>query len=167
MASLSFPSRYQPLYLVFSPSALATNFASRKGGRGLLFSPSLWLRRIQFPVFERVGIICCFSSLFRPAQFITIGCGVGILPSKILLFPLSAFLKKSGLVRAVSPWYMVAWNTSFGARNTFQAYDLCVLSLSQLSCRVSLCCTLRPRELVSESSRVCLRRPSQLFFKLN
>jgi len=58
------------------------------------------------------------------------------------------------MVRAVSPWYLVAWNTSFTARSTFQAFDLCFLSLSQLSCRFSSCCMLRP----SKSSRVCLRR---------
>jgi len=167
VASLSFPSSYQPLYLVFSPSALATNFASRKGGRGLLLSPSGWLRRIQVSVVDRVGISCCFSPSFRPAQFITIGCGIGILFPQILLFPLQAFLKKGGMVRAVSPWYLVAWNTSLAARNTFQAYDLCFLSLSLLSCRFSSCCTLRPRGLVSESSRVCLRRPHSLWRALH
>jgi len=120
----------------------------------LLLSPSGWVRWIQFAVVESGGISFCFSSSSKPDQFITICCGVEILSPQILSFPLPAFLKKGGMVRAMSPWYLVAWNTSFVARSTVQAYDLCFLSLSNLSCCFSLCCMLRPRGLVSESSRV-------------
>jgi len=77
------------------------------------------VRRIQFSVVERESNICCFSSSFKPYQFITIGCGVEILSPQILSFPLSAFLKKGGMVRAVCPWYLEARNTSFTARSTF------------------------------------------------
>ena len=79
------------------------------------------VRRIQLSVAEGMGINCCFSSPFRPAQLITTGCGVELLFPNILSFPLTAFLKKGEMVRAVSPWYLVAWNTSFAAGNTFQA----------------------------------------------
>jgi len=150
VSSSSFPSQHQPLCLLFFLLNLATNFASRNGGWVLLLSPNIWVRRIQFSVVERVGISCCFSSPSKPDQFITIGCGVEILSPQIFSFPLPAFLKKGGMVRAVSPWYLVAWNTSFIARSTFQAYDLCFLSLFQLSCRFSSCCMLRPRGLCGD-----------------
>ena len=32
----------------------------------------------------------------------------------------STFLKKGGMIRAVSPWYLMAWNDSFATRSTFQ-----------------------------------------------
>ena len=101
VASSSFPSRHQPLCLLFFPSALATNFASRRGGWGLLLSPSGWVRRMQFSVVERVGISCCFSSSSKPQHFITIGCRVEILSPQILSFPLPAISKKVEIVRAV------------------------------------------------------------------
>ena len=48
------------------------------------------------------------------------------------------------MVRAVSPWYLVAWKTSLAIRNILQANDLCLLSLSNLSCRVSCGCRDKP-----------------------
>ena len=39
----------------------------------------------------------------------TVGCGVDISSAQILSLPLPTFLKKGGMVRAVSPWYLVAW----------------------------------------------------------
>ena len=73
------------------------------------------------------------------------------------------------MVRAVSPWYLVAWKTSLTVRNIFQANDLCFLPLSSLICRVGSfqVCKLAPSAPVSEfTSRVCLRRchcaPSRL-----
>ena len=62
------------------------------------------------------------------------------------------------MVRAVSPWYLVAWKTSLTVHNIFQANDLCFLSLSSLSCRLGSFCKLIPSALVSEFVRVCLRR---------
>jgi len=121
MASSSFPSRHQPLCLLFSPSILATSFASRKGSRVSLLSPSGWVQRIQLSVVERMGINCCFSSPFRFAQSITIGCGVEVFFPNILSFHLPAFLIKGRIIRSVSPWYLVAWLSSFAARSTFQA----------------------------------------------
>jgi len=67
----------------------------------------------------------CFSLSLRPGQLMTVGCGVAVSSSKILSFPLPAFLKKGGMVRAVSPWYLVAWKTHFIVRNNFQEKDLC------------------------------------------
>ena len=61
----------------------------------------------------------------------TVGCGVAVSSPQILSFPLPAFLKKGGMVRAVSPWYLVAWKT------LFQEKDLCFLSLSNFNCRLS------------------------------
>jgi len=55
------------------------------------------------------GISSVFSLSFRPGQFMTVGCGVAVSSAQILSFPLPAFLKKGGMVRAVSPWYLVAW----------------------------------------------------------
>ena len=77
---------------------------------------------------------------------------------QILSAPLLAFLKKGGIVKAVSPWYCVAWNTLFIVRSNFQEKDLCCLSLSSLSCRVSSFCRLDPRELGSSFVRVCFKR---------
>jgi len=166
VANSSFPSRHQPLCLLLLPSALATNFASREGGWVSLLTPSGWVRRNPLSVVERVGIRSNFSLSSRPDQLITIGSGVGIFSPQILSFPLPAFLKKGGMVRAVSPWYLVAWKTSLTVRSIFQAYDLCFLSLSKLSCRCSSFCMLAPSELEPESFRVCLRRchcvPSRL-----
>ena len=102
VVSSSFPFRYQPLCQLFFSSAFATSFASRKVGRGLSLSPSIWMRRIQLSVVERVGISFCFSSPFRPAQFSTIDYGVEFLSPQILSFPLPVFLKEGGMVMAVS-----------------------------------------------------------------
>ena len=38
--------------------------------------------------------------------------------------PLLAFLTKGGVVKAVSPWYCVAWKTLFIVRSNFQEMDL-------------------------------------------
>jgi len=102
VVSSSFPFRYQPLCQLFFSSAFATSFASRKVGRVLSLSPSIWMRRIQLSVVERVGISFCFSSPFRPAQFSTIDYGVEFLSPQILSFPLPVFLKEGGMVMAVS-----------------------------------------------------------------
>jgi len=88
----------------------------------------------------------------------TVCCGVAISPPQILSLPLPAFLKKGGMLKAVSSWYLVAWKTSCTVRNIFQANDLCFLSLSSLFCGVSSFCTLAPSALDSEFTRVCLRR---------
>ena len=76
---------------------------------------------IQLSVVERVGISSNFSLSLRPGQFITVG--VTISSPQILSFPLPEFLKKGGMVRAVSPWYFVAWKTPFNVRNNFQEKD--------------------------------------------
>jgi len=86
---------------------------------------------------ERVRTSCVFSMSVRPGQLMTIGCALAAVSSpQILSAPLLAFLKKGGIVRAVSPWYCVAWKTLFSVRSNFQEKDLCCLSLSSLSCRV-------------------------------
>jgi len=123
----------------------------------LLLAPSGWVRRIQLSVAERVGIRSIFSFSSRPDQLMTVGCGVAISSPQILSLPLPAFLKKGGMVKAVSPWYLVAWKAPFTVRNIFQANDLCFLSLSSLSCRVSSFCMLAPSALGSEFFRVSLR----------
>jgi len=115
---------------------------------------------------ERVDIRSSFSVSSKTDQLMTIGCGDGFFSPRILSFPLPAFLKKGGMVRAVSPWYLVAWKSSLTARSIFQAYDLCFVCLSKLSCLLSSCCMLATSALEPESSRVCLRRchctPSRL-----
>jgi len=88
----------------------------------------------------------------------TIGCGLTISSPQILSAPLLAFLKKGGIVKAVSPWYCVAWKTLFIVRSNFQEKDLCCLSLSSLRCRVSSFCRLDPRGLGPSLVRVCFRR---------
>jgi len=92
------------------------------------------VRRIQFSVVERVGIRSDFSMSVRPGQLMTIGCGLTVSSPQILSAPLLAFFKKWGVVKAVSPWYCVAWNTLLSVRSNFQEKDLCCLSLSRLSC---------------------------------
>ena len=69
---------------------------------------------------------------------------------QILYTPLPAFLKKGRIMRAVSPWYLVAWKALFTVRNNSQEKDLCYLSLSSLNSRVSSFCMLAPSSLVSE-----------------
>jgi len=125
VANSSFPSRHHPLCRLFFPLALATNCDSLRGGWVLLLAPCGWVRRIQFSVVERVGISSAFSLSLSPGQFMTVGCGVAISSPQILLSPLSAFLKKGGMVMAVSPWYLVARKTPFIVRSNFQANDLC------------------------------------------
>ena len=106
-------------------SALATICDSLKGGWVLLLAPCGWVRRIQLSVVERGEINSAFSLSLMPVQFVTVGCGVAVSSPQILSFTLPAFLKKGGMVRAVSPWYLVAWKTSFIVRNNFQEKDLC------------------------------------------
>ena len=91
------------------------------------------MRRIQLSVAERVGISSVFSMSVRPGQLMTIGCELVVSSPQILSAPLLTFLKKGGVVKAVSPWYCVAWNTLFSDRSHFQEKDLCCLSLSSLS----------------------------------
>jgi len=76
-------------------------------------------------VVERVRISSAFSLSFRPGQLMTIGCGVAVSSPQILSVPLSAALKKGGMVMAVFPWYSVAWKTLFNVRSNFQEKDLC------------------------------------------
>ena len=104
------------------------------------------------------GISSVFSLSFRPGLFMTVGCGVAVSSPQILSFPLPASLKKGGMVRAVSPWYLVAWKTFFTVRNNFQETDLCFVSLSNIKCRVSSFCRLDPSELGLAFVRVCFRR---------
>ena len=61
-------------------------------------------------------------------------------------------------MRAVSPWYLVAWKTLFAVRHNFQEKDLCFLSLSDFNCRVSSFCRLAPNELGSAFVEVCFKR---------
>jgi len=88
----------------------------------------------------------------------TVGCGVTISSAQIFSFPLPAFLKKGGMIRAVSPLYLVAWKTPFTVRNNFQEKDLCFFSLSNFNCRVSSFCRLAPSAFGSAFVKVCLRR---------
>jgi len=101
VANSFFPSRHHPLCRLHLPSALATVCNSLKGGWVLLLTPCGWVRSIQLSVVERVGISSNFSLSLRPGQFITVG--VAISSPQILSFPLPAFLKKGGMIRAVSP----------------------------------------------------------------
>ena len=67
-----------------------------------------------------------FSLSVRPGQLMTIGCVLAVSSPQILSAPLLAFLKKGGVVKAVSPWYCVAWNTLFSVRSNFQEkYVVC------------------------------------------
>jgi len=125
LANSSFPSRHHPLCRLHLPLALAILCDSPKGGWDLLLAPSGWVRRIQLSVMERVGISSTFSLSFRPGQLMTIGCGVAISSRQILPFPLPASLKKSEMVMAVSPRYLVASKTLFNFRNNFQEKDQC------------------------------------------
>jgi hypothetical protein len=79
------------------------------------------VRRIQLSVAKRVGVSSNFSFklLSRPDQLMTVGCGVAISSPQILSLPLIAFLKKGGMVRAVSPWYLVARKAPLTVRNNF------------------------------------------------
>ena len=79
----------------------------------MFLAPSGWVRRIQLSVVERVRISSVFSLSVRPGQLMTIGCGLTVSSPQILSAPLLAFLKKGGIVKAVSPWYCVAWKTLF------------------------------------------------------
>ena len=88
----------------------------------------------------------------------TISCGFAVSSPQILSVPFPASLKKGGMVMAVSPCYFVAWKTLFNVRINFQEKDLCVLSLSNLSCRVSSFCSLDPSELRLTFVRVCFGR---------
>jgi len=87
--------------------------------------------------------------------FLVVGLGSFLLRFFHSLFP--AFLKKGGMVRAVSPGYLVAWKASLIARSIFQAYDLCFVSLSKLSCRFSSCCMLAPSALEPASGTIVPR----------
>ena len=88
----------------------------------------------------------------------TVGCGVAVSSPQILSFPLPAFLKKGGMVRAVSHWYFVAWKTLFILCNNFLEKDLCFFSLSDFNCRVSSFCRLAPSVLGFAFVKMCLRR---------
>ena len=125
VANSSFPSRHHPLCRLHLPSALAILCDSRKGGWDLLLAPCGWVRRIQLSVVERVGMSSAVSLSFRPAQLMTVGCGVAVSSPQILSFPLPASLKKGVMVMAVSPWYLVAWKTLCNVRNNFQEKDPC------------------------------------------
>jgi len=114
--------------------------------------------RIQLSVVERVGISSLFYMSVRPGHSMTIGCGLAVSSPQILSAPLLAFLKKGEIVKAVSPWYCVAWNTLFSDRSHFQEKVLCCLSLSSLSCRVSSFYRLDPRGLGPSFVRVCFKR---------
>jgi len=111
-------------------------------------------------------VVCCgeswissaFSLSFRPAQLVTVGCGVAVSSSQILSFPLPASLKKGGMVIAVSSWYLVALKTLFNVRNNFQEKDLCFLDLFNINCRVSSFCRLAPSESGLTFVKVCFRR---------
>ena len=106
---------------------------------------------------EGVGQFCFFH-VRQTWPFNDIGCALAVSSPQILSAPLLAFLKKGGVVRAVSPWYRVAWNTLFSVRSNFQEKDLCCLALSSFNCRVSSFCRINPRELGSSFTRVCFKR---------
>jgi len=158
VANSSFPSRHHPLCRLHLPSALATICDSLKGGWVLLLAPCGWVRRIQLSVVERGEINSAFSLSLMPVQFVTVGCEVAVSSPQILSFTLPAFLKKGGMVRAVSPWYLVAWKTSFIVRNNFQEKDLCFFSLSNFHCHVSSFCRLAPSVFGLAFVKVCFRR---------
>jgi len=158
VANSSFPSRHHPLCRLHLPSALAILCNSPRGCWDLLLTPCGWVRSIQLSVVERVGISSAFSLSLKVGQSMTVGCGVAVSSPQILSFPLPAFLKKGGMVRAVSPWYLVAWKTPFIVRNNFQEKDLCFLSLSSFNCRVTSFCRLAPSELGLAFVKVCFRR---------
>jgi len=107
-ANSSLPSRHHPLCRLHFPSARAILCDSLKEGWDLFLVPGGWVRMIQLSVMKRVGISSDFSLLFSPGQLMIIGCGVSVSSPHILSFPLPASLKKSGMVMAVSPWYLVA-----------------------------------------------------------
>ena len=88
----------------------------------------------------------------------TIGCGLAFTSLQILSVPVPAFLKKGGIVIAVSPWCFVAWKTLCRVRSNFEEKDLCFESLSSLSCRVNSFCRLDPTGLGPSFIRVCFRR---------
>ena len=82
-------------------------------------------------VVERVGMSSAVSLSFRPAQLMTVGCGVAVSSPQILSLPLPASLKKGGMVMAVFPWYLVARNTLFNVRNSLivSTTRICVFNL--------------------------------------
>ena len=128
-----------------------------KGGLGFVFS-SKWVGEDD-PVIrcEESGDQFCFL-LFRQAWPVNDIGGLTNSSPQILSAPLLAFLKKGGLVKAISPWYCVAWKTLFSVRSNFQEKDLCCVSLSSLSCRVCLFCRLDPRGLGPSFVRACFKR---------
>jgi len=91
----------------------------------------------------------------------TVGCGVAISCPQILSLPLPAFLKKGGMLRAVSLWYLVALKTSFTVRNIFQANDVFLVFVQpKLSCQISLyvgskCVRLRVHQGVFKEMPLC------------
>jgi len=99
-----------------------------KRGLGFVFS-SKW-------VGEKDPVIRCGESGDQFRFFLVcqawpvndIGCGLTISSPQILSVPLLAFLKKGEIVKAVSPWYCVAWKTLFIVRSSFQEKDVCYLS---------------------------------------
>ena len=102
VANSSLPSRYHPLCRLHLPSALAIIEDSFRGGWDLFLAPSGWVRRIQLFVVERVWDSSVFSMSVKPCQLMTIGCALEVSSPQILSAPLLAFLKKGGVVKAVS-----------------------------------------------------------------
>jgi len=88
----------------------------------------------------------------------TVGSKVAVSSPQILSFSLPTFLKEGGMVRAVPPWYLVAWKTPFIVRNNLQEKDLCYFCLSNFNCRVSSFCRLDPSVLGFAFVKVCFRR---------
>jgi len=155
----SFPSRHHPLCRLHLPSALATICDSLKGGLSFVACP-LWMG-------EEDQVVCCGEGR---DQFLVVEAQPMYdhwLWSRDFFSP-DSFLSSScvfeegwdgkGGIRAVSPWYLVAWKTPFIVRNNFQEKDLCFFPLSSFNCRVSSFCRLTPSVLGLAFVKVCLRR---------
>ena len=80
---------------------------------GFVFNPKWVGEKDPVIVVVRVRTSSVFSMSVRPGQLMTIGCRLAVSSPQILSAPLLAFLKKGGIVKAISPWYCVAWNTLF------------------------------------------------------
>ena len=95
-----------------------------KGGLGFVFS-SKWVGE-KDPVIRcgESGDQFCFLHFRQVWPVNDHWCGLTISSPQILSAPLLAFLKKGGIVEAVSPWYCVAWKTLFIVRSNFQEKDL-------------------------------------------
>jgi len=146
--SLSHPRDFSFSHSLARAISLSQNRRDSRGGNRIsglflwwrssgndVYLPSQCTRNSR-PTEFRDGVRRVLRTCVLP-PFLVVGLGSFLLRFFHFLFP--AFLKKGGMVRAVSPGYLVAWKASLIARRIFQAYDLCLClcpNLAVVSVRV-------------------------------